>query len=1086
MKLKLKGILALFVMLFVQLTFAQDKTVSGTVTDQSGLPIPGANVLVKGTKSGTQTDFDGKFKVADAQGKTLLISYQGMKTVEAAASNGMKVKLADDSVQLEGVIVTAQGIKRERKALGYAVSEVKSKDLEQRSEGDVARVLSGKASGLQVINGSGLSGSSTNINIRGNNTISGNSQPLFIVDGVPFDGGTSSNGDNSTDENNRNNFINGNSGSSSRFLDLDPNNIESINVLKGYAAATLYGTQGKNGVILITTKAGALRQGPKKTEITISQSVFANEIASLADYQNTFGNGFDQAYGNFFSNWGPGFYKDGLGGYGQPGSNVGSAASILAGNNDGTVAHPYSRAALNTAFPEFIGARLKYEAKPDNVKNFFKTGFITSTSANIAGSSTDGKVGYNVNYGKLEDEGFTPGNKLVRNSISLGGRALLSNKFTVSGTLNYVNTKYVAPPIARSTGSGVAGTSLSVFGDLFYTPRNIDLQGFPFQNPLTGASVYYRGDDAIPNPNWIVKNSFNKQITNRAYGNTALKYELNDNIDLTYRVGLDMFIENNESGTNRGAADGPVLGAYRTFGTLNNIWDHNISAAGRYALTNDLNLSFNVGATSRSENSTTQGVNSVDQLSFDVFKHFNFVTQTPIQFSNRRNINGIYGQAEFDYKKWLYVTLAERKDWVSNLKFNTVDYPSASAALIATELFPSIKSDQGLNYLKFRTGYGTSAGFAEGYPLAQTVTTTSKGIINGVDSLPTNEVSDDLGNSDLKPEIYKELEFGLETKLLNNRVSLDFSFFKRQTDNLITDKNVAPSVGFLQTQTNIGTIEGEGLEVDLGLNLVRSKTNGFEWNVNSNFTKSKSIVTDLGPGNESTQIVFAGFSDLGNAAIVGEQFGVIIGSSIERDAAGNFVVNSQGNLKINQTTKVIGNPNPDYIINVGNEFRFRNFNFNFLINYTHGGDMYSETISALVGRGLTTDTVDRLNTFIIKGVKEDGSPNDIQINNSDYYFANFPVGGGSSETAIFDATVIRLSEVSFGYTLPSKLLDRTPFGSISFNISGNNLYYNAINTPKGVNFDPNVAGTGVNNGRGFDFLNGPSSKRYGFSIKASF
>lgn len=1087
MKLKFNGILALFVLLIAQLTFAQDKTISGVVTDQSGLPIPGVNVLVKGTQNGTQTDFDGKFKVNATTGQTLVFSFTGMKTQEAKATSGMKVKMTDDSVQLEGVIVTAQGIKREKKALGYAVSEVKSKDLEQRSEGDVARVLSGKASGLQVINGSGLSGSSTNINIRGNNTISGNSQPLFIVDGVPFDSGTSSNGDSSTSDDNRNNFINGNSGSSSRFLDLDPNNIESINVLKGYAAATLYGTQGKNGVILITTKAGALRKGSKKTEITVAQSIFANQIASLPDYQNKFGNGFDQAYGNFFSNWGPGFYKDGLGGYGQPGSSVGSAASIAAGNNDGTIAHPYARTALNLAFPQFIGARLKYEPKANNVKDFFRTGFVSSTSANIAGTSSDGKSGFNINYGKLEDEGFTPGNKLIRNSISIGGRASLSNKFTVSGTMNYANTKYSAPPIARSNGSGPTGTALSVFADLFYTPRNIDLSGFPYQNPITGASVYYRGDDAIVNPNWIVKNSFNRQITNRAYGNTALKYELNKNINLNYRVGLDMFIENSESGTNRGAQDGPVLGAYRTFGNLTNIWDHTISMDARYLLTEGLNLSLNIGATSRSENSSTQGVRSVDQLSFDVFRHFNFKTQNAIQFSNRRNINGIYAQAEFDYNKWLYVTLAERKDWVSNTNFNTIDYPSASVALIATELFPTIQSDKGLNFLKLRTGYGTSAGFAEGYPLGQTVTTIALGIQNqdGV-NLTTNEASYDLANPNLKPELYKELEFGLETKFLNNRVSLDMSFFKRQTDNLITNKNVAPSSGYANQQTNIGTIKGEGLEIDLGLNLVRSKTDGFAWNINSNFTKSKSIVTDLGLGNENNKIVFTGYSNLGNAAIVGQQFGVIVGSSIARDAAGNYIVNSQGNLKIDETVKVIGNPNPDFILNVGNEFKFKNFNFNFLVNYTQGGDIYSETISALIGRGLTTDTEDRLNTFIIKGVKEDGTPNNIQINNSDYYFANFPVGGGSSETAVYDATVIRLQEISLGYSMPSKFLDRTPFGSVSFSIAGNNLYYNAINTPKGINFDPNVAGTGVNNGRGFDFLNGPSAKRYGFSIKASF
>ena len=297
MKLKFNGFLVLLLVLVTQLTFAQERSVSGIVSDNAGMPITGVSVLVKGTKSGTQTDFDGKFSIKATSSQILIFSYIGMKTQERVANfENLKVKLMEDSQALEEVVITSQGIKREKQAIGYAVSQVKAKDLEQRSEGDIARVLSGKASGVQIINGSGISGSATNINIRGNYSVSGSSQPLFIVDGVPFSSDTNANGS----------FINGNSGSS-RFLDLDPNNIENVSILKGFAAATLYGTEGRNGVILITTKSGSLKKGPKKTEISVSQSLFANEIASLPDYQNKFGNGFDQAFGNFYSNWGPGF-----------------------------------------------------------------------------------------------------------------------------------------------------------------------------------------------------------------------------------------------------------------------------------------------------------------------------------------------------------------------------------------------------------------------------------------------------------------------------------------------------------------------------------------------------------------------------------------------------------------------------------------------------------------------------------------------------------------------------------------------------------------------------------------------------------
>jgi hypothetical protein len=261
----------------------------------------------------------------------------------------------------------------------------------------------------------------------------------------------------------------------------------------------------------------------------------------------------------------------------------------------------------------------------------------------------------------------------------------------------------------------------------------------------------------------------------------------------------------------------------------------------------------------------------------------------------------------------------------------------------------------------------------------------------------------------------------------------------------------------------------------------KNEGSGFNWNVNTNFTTSKMIVKDLGGNNNLT---IAGYTNLGNQAIVGEQIGVMVGSRIRRDANGDFVVNSSGNYDIEEGNYIIGNPNPDFIINGTNSFSWRNFNFSFMVGYTHGGDIYSQTIATLLGRGLTTDTQDRLNTFILPGVLQNGQPNDIQINNSTYYFNN--IAFGANELRVYDGSVIRLQEISFGYNMPKEWLENTPLGSLNFSIAGYNLYYDAFNTPKGVNFDPNVIGTGVGNGRGFDFLNGPSGKRYGFSLKATF
>lgn len=1074
MKTKFSKILTLLLVLVVQISFAQQKTVTGTVADDTGLPLPGVNILVQGTNQGTQTDFDGNYSINVEVGQTLVYSFLGFTTQQiqvTGTTNVLDVQLEQDSATLEEVVVTGFGMAREKKALGYSVSEIAPAAIEDRSEGDLSRVLTGKSAGLTINNASGLSGSATNINIRGYNTINGSNQPLFIIDGVPI----------SNDTNAAGNFLDGNSGSS-RSLDIDPNNIASVSVLKGYAAATVYGSEGKNGVILITTKTGSASSSLKKREITVSQGVFTNEIASLPDYQNSFGNGFDGAFGNFFSNWGPGFYENGVGGYSEPGSGIGA---------DGTIPHPYNRSNLADVFPEFQGVRIPWEADKDNVKDFFRKGMAITTNVNIASGSQDGKYTYNFNFGHLDDEGFTPGNKLNRTNFSIGGRAELSNRFTVNGTLNYVRTDFNTPPVAYSSGSGVAGDGLSVFADLFYTPRNVRLNELPYQNPVTGASVYYRGDEAIPNPNWIVDNSYVNQLTNRAFGAQSINFKINDNLDALYRVGYDVYSERNESGTNVGATSGPVLGRYQSYTNLSTTWDHNFMIMGAFDLSDDLGLNFTVGATSKYESYDRDGVTSSGQIVFDVFRHFNFTEQSPVQFSSQRNIVGVYGQVDFDYRNYLYLNLAARNDWVSNQIENTQFYPSASVSFIPTAAFDGLTSKNGINFLKLRAGYGTSAGFASGFPVANTLSLIPRTFITRDGTLlSSNTTANQLGNPGLKPELFEEIEVGLETRFLDRRVNLDFSYYKRTTTDLITTRPLPASTGYLNTLFNIGRMEGWGIEADLGLHLVRAVDNGFDWNLGTNFTKYRSTVIDLGlePSEGSTSepfIVYAGFTNLGNAAFAGEPFQTMIGSSVKRDEAGNPVVNSQGVYVTDVGPNIIGDATPDFLLNLSNTMSFKNINFNFLLSYTHGGDIYSQTIGTLLGRGLTTDTEDRLDTYILPGVKEDGTQNDIQINNSTYYF-NVVGLQGPSELRVYDGSVIRLQEISLGYDVPKAWLAETPFGALSISAAGYNLYYNAFNTPEGVNFDPNIIGTGVGNGRGFDFLNGPSGKRYGFTVKATF
>jgi TonB-linked SusC/RagA family outer membrane protein len=1089
MRTKFSGILTLFMAFVVQLTFAQDKTITGNVTDDTGLPLPGVNIIVKGTATGTQSDFDGNYSIGASVGQTLVYSYVGFTQQEiavTASTSTVNVQMVPGT-ELEEVLVVAHGIKREAKALGYAVSTVESADIEQRTEGDVARVLSGKASGVQITSQSGTSGSATNVVIRGYNSITGSNQALFIVDGVPF----------SSDTNAQGNFLNGNVGSS-RFLDLDPNNIESVNVLKGLAAATLYGTAGRNGVIVITTKSGGggANKSAKKTEITVSQSFFVNEIASLPDYQDKYGNGFDQSFGWFFSNWGPSFNADGVDGY------LNDPAGLI--DAQGTLRHPYDSSAFlnnlnggdNELRNRFAGVR--YEWRPYNsVENFFRTGDVVNTSINIRGNSDDGKLAYNVNYGHLDETGFTPGNNIRRNTLAVGGRAQLTNNFTVSATLNFSRNQVASPPVAASRGNGTLG--FSTFANVFFTPRSVDLMGLPYTIPETGGSIYYRNGNDIINPRWTVENAGSTQLTNRVFGTAQLQYDFSDNLNLLYRAGVDFYNERNTQYSNKNGVNfnQAIFGQYITWDNNVRIWDHYLTLSGDYDITDDIGITFTAGATSRSRNFDQQGVQSDGQIVFGVLRHFNFLTQTPIQNTSFRNIVGVFAETSLDYSDWAFLTLSARNDWVSNLptENNNQFYPSISASFLPTAAFPSIRSSEwGLNYLKLRAGLGTSAGFPTGFPTVQNLNLAIN--VNGGANGPvtTNAISGFRANPDLKPELISEFEVGFDSRFLNNRVNLNVSYFDRSTEDLIVFKPLAPSSGFTQTQDNIGKVEGDGWEVDLSVDLFKSdKEDGFNWNSRVNFTQSEQIVTE----QEEDQILFAGSTAafLGaNAAIRGEQLGVIVGTRILRDDAGNFVVNSAGNYVTEdqvvlddgrQITPIIGNPNPDYVMNFINTLSYKNFNLGFQFSHTKGGDIASSTIAVLLGRGLIVETEDRANTFILPGVSQStGQPNEIQINNSQYYFSN--VLFGPKELQVYDASVIRLQEVSFGYSVPKKWLEKTPFGSLSVTASGFNLWYDAYNTPDGANFDPNVAGVGIGNGRGFDYINGPSSRRYGLSIKASF
>ena len=1065
---KLLYLIGALLLLFSSTLFAQQREVTGKVTDGTGVPVNGASIKIKNERTGTVADNNGNFKISVAPNTVLVISGVGLETREFNIGNltSLNVSLLQAATtSLNEVVVTALGIRREKKALGYAIATVDKKQLELRPEGDVVRLLNGKAPGVDVFNSSGISGSGTNIVIRGAGSITGNSTPLFIVDGVPFDASTNA----------QSSFTQGNI-TSSRFLDLDPNNVESISVLKGLSATTLYGELGRNGVVLVTTKNGASSSRQNKgLEVTLQQSFFVNKVANLPDYQDSYGGGFDQSLGlAFFSNWGAKFTDP-----------------------PQTVLHPYSKASLASAFPEFQG--VQYDYKPYNsVERFFRTGLIKTTSVNANSVGANGS--FNANFSYMDDQGFTPGNKLIKNTFGIGGTAKLSNKFTFSGTMNYAKTEFKSPPTATSFGSNPSASS--VFGNLIYTPRAIDLIGLPFENPLTKGSVYYRNSNDIQHPLWTVKNGSTGQQVDRTFGTMQLKYDFTNNLSLMYRVGFDGYIDYNYLAQNKGGISGGTqyqLGIYRTVNGRNTIWNHDVIASWKGKISNDWSYSVDGGINSQERKYTQNGQKSTQQLVYGLFDHDNFIVHENtnesgggIDFKTQAQSVGVFGQGVFGFRDFLYLTAGGRNSWTSTLEKDNrrLFFPSFSASFIPTSAFKSLTGNKTLNYLKLRAGYATSARFSDPYSTRPTLSITTNRFEDRTGTIiNSNTIANRLANPDLKPELVKEYEVGLESKLIDNRVSVDLTFYKRYAKNQILDRDLDPATGFTVTQINAGSLRNQGIELALGYTVIRN--NNWKWQLDGNFTLNRSLVR---LPDDIKQIAVAGFTNEGLFAISGYPLGVIQSNYTQKytdPSSGKLtnqkLVDANGNYVSAPNIGIIGDPTPDYRITGISTLEFKGFSLRAQFEYTKGGDMLAYTPGTLVGRGLTKDTdFDRTLPYILPGVKADGTPNDIQISTSSAYFNNLSGFFGFQDLIVYDATLMRLREVSLGYTLPKKLLGKTPLGSVQIVFSGQNLFYNAPNFPKYTRFDPETSSLGVANLRGYEALSGPSSKRYGGSIRITF
>jgi TonB-linked SusC/RagA family outer membrane protein len=1082
-----------FVLFALGFTIAQ-RTVTGTIADQKGEPMVGASVLVKGTTTGVVSDIDGKYSLnVPAGATTLVFSFAGYQTQEMTlgASNVIDISLSESTLQ--EVVVTAIGIQREKKAVGYAVTDVGSEQIAQKSEPDVLRTLTNKVPGVNVIGGGGSPGQGTKINIRGSSSFDASTQPLFVVDGIPFD-----------------NSVNASSGFSSgttfsnRAYDIDPNTVESMTVLKGAAAAALYGSRATNGVIVITTKSGS-KKARKGLEVTYNSSYSVEDISALPEYQNKYTQGSNQNYnGGFIGNWGapfPEFVDEINKEFGTTYTKTYSLYS--AGPNagkpypDGFVEHPLKL--RNTDFcvqyPQLCDESGNGIALPlrnyDIVGGFFGTGRVVENSLNF--SAGDQKASIVATISRMDNKGMVPGSQASRTNVSFGGQAQLANGFRIRGTVSYVNTGQGNPQSGASFFEDYGGgTGGSIYSRIFYLPRNFDLNGFPFERQ-DGSNLFYR---ALDNPLWTAKyNSYNSNV-NRAIGNLDISYPITSWLNVGVRGGINTYYDARRNNVRPGGSALP-LGRVWTDDVNNTEIDITYTASINRQLNEDMNLSFLLGHNANDRTLRSKFIQADNVVQPDLLN--TSATATQRVFSDRlrqKRIYGTFADASFGYKSYLYLNANVRNDKSSALPANNNSYwyYSASASFVFSELFKI----PALDYGKLRLGYARVGNDTDPYRTANVYNFGTSFVNAAGTNYNVASSSNVLNNPNLRPEFSNEIEVGTDLKFFSSRIGLDFTYYNRSSKDLIVAARVPSSSGFNFQVDNVGEINNKGIEIGLTINPIRN-SNGFNWEIYNAFTRNISLVVSA--GNVKEVFIGGANSALGTIHREGFPYGQIFGSQNARTESGELLINpSTGRPFSLPTSQIIGDPNPDFVWGITNKFSFKGLTLGAVFEWRQGGDMYSVTAASLLLRGqLVGSENDREALRTVPGVIGDPQtyeavlvdgktvPNTAGISAFDFHFTEGFGAYGADETNVYDATVVRLREVSLGYELPKKLLKKTPFGSFAITLTGRNLWFKAPNFLNGLNFDPEVLGNNPDtNIQGFDFGAAPTTRRFGVNLSVTF
>jgi TonB-linked SusC/RagA family outer membrane protein len=1037
---------------------AQEHFVSGKVTSATdGSPLPGVNVVIKGTTNGTVTDVGGGYRIPlTSNNVTLQFSFIGLITqeIEVGTREVIDIQMQEDAAQLEEVVVTAINIPQTKRSLGYAVQSVASNDIVNSRESNIVNSLAGKVAGVQINSSGGQAGSSSRITIRGTSSLENESQPLFVIDGIPIDN-SSREGNQGTEST----LFNGTS--SNRATDIDPNTIADVNILKGAAATALYGSRGANGVIMITTKRGK-KSVNGKPNISFTSN-YGISMPVIRGFQSEFLQGTNGSYQNGLPADEGGFRSR------DPLTNPAGAAGT-----QGSTSWGPSKNAIDQYTLDSIGQPNVYDPRRD----FYRNGATVENNISINGGND--QFTYFFSYSRLDEEGIVPTNDFKRNSFLVKVDGNLSKKLKYSGSINYVKT------LNKRLTEGNGERSF-LYG-LNFWPISHDITKYETES----GRYYSYHPTAYNNPFWLAKNNGNYSNVDRFIINQSLTYEITPGLSIINRLGYDAFGELREDQVNIGTRSTPKGRMYTS--TLRNT-----------QINNDLLLMYNKDLGKDFVVSALIG-NNINSRVFkqDLLVGTDLNIPDFFDISNASAVQGyeldevirsvsLFGQANLEFRNMLFLNLTGRNDWSSTLPTNNQSYfyPSASVGFVFTEL-PVLSGKQALPYGKVRVSLAQAGNTAPPYNTTQTYVRSNPGDgQRGNINVPTQgqnafELGNVQANSQLKNELITEFEVGGDFRFLNNRLGLDVALYKKVSNNQIISAPVAPSTGFVSKVVNVGEVTNKGFELTLMATPVKL-SNGFKWDVQVNYAKNRTSVEELTPGVES--IFLYGFNNPQIRADVENGYGVIWADKFERTDDGTLLIGNDGLPIASSELGAIGNVQPKWTGGLRNTISWKGVTLSALFDARIGGDIMNQDLYYSTFYGSAAVTADRGEVTVWKGVREvglddGGEPiyveNDIPVVKNQAYYQNFY--SSSSELFVEDASFVKLRELSLSYAFPSGLLSKTPFTAVNLSVIGRNLYINS-------NFsywDPEGSLGGNGNGQGFYHGVTPGTRSITFGLNVSF